>query len=183
MVDNKPGIGAGCAAHHNTGRTGRMTKLTHVQARREQVRALSEQGMSCRAIAGQLGVNYATISRDRRALGLLGGTIVGLDGRTQHHVFAPPEQSRRRRGRTEELLLYRFFDAEGVLLYVGLTYDLVQRFAQHSVERWWWGHWATVTATRYDSRAELEAAERKAIKSEKPLYNEVHNKTMRIRTF
>jgi hypothetical protein len=154
-----------------------------VEDRREQVRALSEQGMSVRAIADELGVHYATISRDRRLLGLRGGTIVGLDGKSKHYIFAPPEQSRRRRGRTEEHLLYRFFDAEGVLLYVGLTYDLVQRFSQHSVERWWWGQWATVTATRYVSRAELEAAERKAIKSEKPLYNEVHNKTLRIRTF
>jgi hypothetical protein len=30
---------------------------------------------------------------------------------------------------------------------------------------------------RYHSRAALEAAERKAIKSEKPLHNVVHNKT------
>jgi hypothetical protein len=156
-----------------------MTKLTHVQARQEQVRALTEQGMSCRAIADQLGVNYATISRDRRALGLTGATIVGLDGRTQHHFFAPPGQSRPRRGRTDEHLLYRFFDAKGVLLYVGITYDLLGRFSTHSVERWWWGHWATLTATRYDSRAELEAAEREAIKSEGPRYNKVHNKTLR----
>lgn len=154
-----------------------MSKLTHVQARREQVRVLTEQGMSCRAIADQLGVNYATISRDRRAIGLIWGNIVGLDGKTQRHFFAPPEQPRRLRGRTtEDHLLYRFFDAEGVLLYVGITSDLSERFLAHSVERWWWGRWAKSTVTRYYSRAVLEAAERIAIKSEKPLYNEVHNK-------
>ena len=153
-----------------------MSKLTHVQDRREQVRALAEQGMSCRAIADQLGVHYATISRDRRELGLTGGAIVGLDGRTQHHFFAPPEQSRRQRARTDDHLLYRFFDAEGVLLYVGITYDVSMRFSTHSVERWWWGQWAYSTVVRYHSRAALEAAERKAIKSEKPLHNVVHNK-------
>lgn len=150
---------------------------SYVQARREQVRVLTEQGMSCRAIADQLGVNYATISRDRRAIGLTGGTIVGLDGKAQHHFFAPPEQPRRLRGRTtEDHLLYRFFDAEGVLLYVGITSDLSMRFSTHSVERWWWGRWAYSTVVRYHSRAALEAAERKAIKSEKPLHNVVHNK-------
>lgn len=149
---------------------------SYVQARREQVRALAEQGMSCRAIADQLGVHYATISRDRRALGLIGGDIVGLDGKTQRHFFAPPEQSRRQRARTDDHLLYRFFDAEGVLLYVGITYDLSMRFSTHSVERWWWGQWAYSTVVRYHSRAALEAAERKAIKSEGPLHNVVHKK-------
>lgn len=155
-----------------------MSKLTHVQARREQVRDLTEQGMSCRAIADQLGVNYATISRDRRALGLTWGNIVGLDGKTQLHIFAPPLPPKARRGRTDDHLLYRFFDAAGVLLYVGITYDLSARFSTHSVERPWWGDWATSTVTRYDSRAELEAAEREAIKSEGPLHNTVHNKAL-----
>lgn len=62
-------------------------------------------------------------------------------------------------------------------MYVGITYDLSMRFSTHSVERWWWGQWAYSTLVRYYSRAALEAAERKAIKSEKPLHNVVHNKT------
>lgn len=151
----------------------------YVQARREQVRALSEQGMSCRAIADQLGVHYATISRDRRELGLMGGNIVGLDGKTQLHFFAPPLPPKARRGRTEDHVLYRFFDAAGALLYVGITYDPPTRLSMHNVSQPWWGDWATSTMTRYDSRAELVAAEREAIKSEKPLYNIVHNKTLR----
>ena len=148
-----------------------------IQDRREQVRALTEQGMSLRAIADQLGVNFSTISKDRSALGLTGAVIVGLDGKTQRRFFAPPLPPKARRGRTDDHLLYRFFDTEGVLLYVGITYDLSMRFSQHSVERWWWGQWAYSTVVRYHSRAALEAAERLAIKSEKPLHNEVHNKT------
>ena len=148
-----------------------------IQDRREQVRALTEQGMSGNAIADQLGVSSSAISRDRSALGLTGAVIVGLDGKTQRHFFAPPLPPKARRARTEDHLLYRFFDTEGVLLYVGITYDLSMRFSQHSVERGWWGQWAYSTVVRYYSRATLEAAERKAIKSEKPLHNEVHNKT------
>jgi len=149
-----------------------------IQDRRERVRTLTEQGMSCRAIADQLGRSYSTISRDRRELGLTGAVIVGLDGNASWQSFAEPLPPKARRGRTtEDHVLYRFFDAEGVLLYVGITYDLSMRFSTHSVERWWWGQWAYSTLVRYYSRAALEAAERKAIKSEKPLHNVVHNKT------
>lgn len=149
-----------------------------IQDRRERVRALTAKGMSCRAIAEELGVNYATISRDRSALRLTGTVIVGLDGNVSWQDFAEPlPPKRRREGRTEDHVLYRFFNAEGVLLYVGITYDLSMRFSTHSVERWWWGQWAYSTVVRYHSRAALEAAERKAIKSEKPLHNAVHNKT------
>jgi len=152
-----------------------MSERPSVQARREKVRALSEQGMSCRAIADQLGVHYSTISLDRRELGLIGGNIVGLDGKNQRHFFAPPlPPKRRREGRTDEHLLYRFFDAAGVLLYVGLTDDLPTRYSRHSVMQPWWGEWATFHVTRYASRAVLEAAEQIAIKLEKPLHNVVH---------
>lgn len=153
-----------------------MSKLTHVQDRREQVRVLTEQGMSCRAIADQLGVHYATISRDRREIGLTGAAIVGLDGNVSWQDFAEPlPPKRRREGRIDEHLLYRFFDAAGVLLYVGLTDDLAGRYSKHSVVQPWWGEWATFHVTRYASRAVLEAAEQRAIKLEKPLYNVVHN--------
>jgi len=148
-----------------------------IQDRREQVRHLTEQGMSCRAIADQLGVDSSTISRDRRELGLTGAVIVGLDGNASWQSFAEPLPPKARKGRTDDHLLYRFFDAEGVLLYVGITHDLSMRFSTHSVERWWWGQWAYSTVVRYYSRAALEAAERRAIKSEKPLHNVVHNKT------
>jgi len=148
-----------------------------IQDRREQVRALTEQGMSLRAIADQLGVDSSTISRDRSALGLTGAAIIGLDGNVSWQDFAPPLPPRARRGRTADHLLYRFFDAAGVLLYVGITHDLSGRFSTHSVERGWWGQWAYSTVVRYHSRAALEAAERKAIKSGKPLHNVVHNKT------
>jgi hypothetical protein len=130
--------------------------------------------MSCRAIAEELGVNYATISRDRREIGIKFANIVGLDGKSQVHFFAPPLPPQHRRGRTEEHLLYRFFDAAGVLLYVGITDYLTNRFSQHSVVQPWWGEWATFHVTRYASRAVLEAAERRAIRLEKPLYNVVH---------
>ena len=152
-----------------------MLKRPSVQARREKVRELTAKGMSCRAIAEELGVNFATISRDRSALRLTGTVIVGLDGNVSWQDFAEPlPPKRRREGRTDEHLLYRFFDAAGVLLYVGLTDDLPTRYSRHSVVQPWWGEWATFHVTRYPSRAVLEAAEQIAIKLEKPLHNVVH---------
>ena len=154
-----------------------MSERPSVQARREKVRELTAKGMSCRAIAEELGVNYATISRDRSALRLTGAIIVGLDGNVSWQEFAEPlPPKRRREGRTDEHLLYRFFDAAGVLLYVGLTDDLPTRYSRHSVVQPWWGEWATFHVTRYASRAVLEAAEKRAIKLEKPLYNVVHSR-------
>jgi len=153
-----------------------MSKRPYIQARREKVRELTEQGMSARAIAEELGVNYSTISRDRSALGLIGQVIVGIDGKASWQSFANPLPPKHRRGRTEEHLLYRFFDAAGVLLYVGITDYLTNRFSQHSVVQPWWGDWATFHVTRYASRAEVKFAERIAIKLEKPLHNVVHSR-------
>lgn len=80
--------------------------------------------------------------------------------------------------------LYRIFDAEGSLIYVGATSALKQRMAQHrSTHRWLGGHpvlsvgdrMATWFATEYPTRAEAFAAERLVIASESPELNTNHN--------
>ena len=145
------------------------------QARREKVRELTEQGMSLSSIAEELGVDRSTISRDRSALRLKGAAIVGLDGNVSWQDFAEPlPPKKRREGRIPEHLLCRFFDAAGVLLFVGITDDLPTQFSTYSVEQPWWGDWATFQVTRYASRAKLEAAKPIVIKLEKPLHNVVH---------
>lgn len=70
--------------------------------------------------------------------------------------------------------LYRFYDVGGKLLYVGITSNPRLRFAQHRKLKPWWNDIATREIVHYRSRAELAAAEVKAIKKERPLYNIAH---------
>lgn len=70
--------------------------------------------------------------------------------------------------------LYRFFDATGALLYVGITNNPARRFMQHGVDREWWHEVETIRMQRFDDRESVLAAEREAIKAERPRYNILH---------
>lgn len=67
--------------------------------------------------------------------------------------------------------LYRFFDADGTLLYVGITYDTEQRFASHSNNSPWWKDAVSHTVEWRDTRRLALAAELTAIRNERPRYN------------
>jgi predicted GIY-YIG superfamily endonuclease len=67
--------------------------------------------------------------------------------------------------------LYRFFDADGVLLYVGITMNPGARWDCHSKGSRWWSRMATMTAVEYPDRYSALAAEREAVKTEHPLFN------------
>lgn len=71
--------------------------------------------------------------------------------------------------------LYRFYDNTDELLYVGITLDPGKRFKQHSTQKAWWSDVADITLQKFDSRIEVLAAEREAIKTESPRYNVIHN--------
>jgi hypothetical protein len=66
--------------------------------------------------------------------------------------------------------LYRHFDAEGRLLYVGISLSAVHRLAQHRASAWF-ASIATVTIETFPSRAGAAEAERLAIQTEGPLHN------------
>ena len=66
--------------------------------------------------------------------------------------------------------VYRFYDAEDRLLYVGVTSSLGVRFGAHS-RRDWWSDVARNTVEWYDTRAEALAVEMRAIDTEAPLHN------------
>lgn len=72
-------------------------------------------------------------------------------------------------------VLYRFYSATGQLLYVGITMNPPSRFKAHRDSKEWWGEVSGITVENYDSRSDLERAERRAIQVERPLYNIVHN--------
>ena len=67
--------------------------------------------------------------------------------------------------------LYRFFDADGALLYVGITANLEQRWAAHERDKVWWPDVAEKTVEWHGTRPAALAAELAAIKAEAPRYN------------
>ncbi len=74
--------------------------------------------------------------------------------------------------------LYRFFDADDRLLYVGIAGTATQRWEQHAKEKGWWDSVARVTVENHPSRQAAADAERNAIRNESPLYNVVHNRNL-----
>jgi hypothetical protein len=66
--------------------------------------------------------------------------------------------------------VYRMFDAERHLLYVGRTGNAGQRFGDHSMKRWF-PLVKTIELEWCATRAEAVLAERRAIRSEHPRYN------------
>ena len=75
--------------------------------------------------------------------------------------------------------LYRFFDADDQLLYVGIAGNPGRRFHQHANGpdgKPWWGQVTRSTMEHFATREAAAAAEVAAIVAERPLHNVVHNK-------
>jgi hypothetical protein len=71
----------------------------------------------------------------------------------------------------EDQYLYRLYADDGALLYVGVTYSLAVRFAQHAGTQPWWHEVAHHEAVIYPSRGSVARAEALAIRDENPRYN------------
>jgi predicted GIY-YIG superfamily endonuclease len=72
--------------------------------------------------------------------------------------------------------LYRFYDATGALLYIGITADPGSRWRKHAQDKPWWHEVANIVVERHLTRTEVLEAERLAILAEHPRYNIVHNR-------
>jgi hypothetical protein len=72
-------------------------------------------------------------------------------------------------------VLYRFYDASGALLYVGITAKPIRRFRDHQKTKDWWIEVSNIRVENFSSRIELIYGERRAIVHEKPLYNITYN--------
>jgi Glu-tRNA(Gln) amidotransferase subunit E-like FAD-binding protein len=72
--------------------------------------------------------------------------------------------------------LYRHFNSNGVLLYVGVADEHHIRFRSHLKLSEWKDKIASVTIEKFDTREEATAAEIKAIQTEEPLYNSCHQR-------
>lgn len=71
--------------------------------------------------------------------------------------------------------LYRHFDEEGALLYVGISLSWPARTKAHARGSRWFDRVARVEIERFPTRDEALIAERDAIKAEHPKFNIVHN--------
>jgi len=71
--------------------------------------------------------------------------------------------------------LYRAFDINGQLLYVGISVNPTARFNQHRAIKPWWTVLANMTVEWHKSREAALDAERDAIIAEKPIHNIMHN--------
>ena len=70
--------------------------------------------------------------------------------------------------------LYRYFNSEGRLLYVGITGDNTKRQSQHRRSSFWFAEIASASFVHFDTRQEASQFEIRAIKEEQPLYNTQH---------
>ena len=71
--------------------------------------------------------------------------------------------------------LYRYYNRDGALLYVGISYNAVIRASQHKKASSWYPHATNMTIENYSSRIDAANAEIAAIEKEKPIFNKVHN--------
>lgn len=71
-------------------------------------------------------------------------------------------------------VLYRMFDTEDQLLYVGITADAPDRFHGHRQDKDWWREIAAIRLEHLANRTAALQAERDAIRTERPKYNITH---------
>ena|GEM_PF-2337736 len=75
---------------------------------------------------------------------------------------------------SDRTALYRYFDADGKLLYVGISLSPVARQAQHRNTSSWYSRIASMTVQWFDTRSEACESEKAAIATEKPERNIAH---------
>lgn len=73
-------------------------------------------------------------------------------------------------GGLAETALYRMFDSQGVLLYVGITISAISRLGHHS-RRTWFREVTQITLEWHPTLTRARAAEDRAIKTEGPRHN------------
>lgn len=74
--------------------------------------------------------------------------------------------------------LYRYYGPGDDLLYVGISLNAIQRAIDHRRRgASWWTLWERCTVERFDTREQAAQAERDAIRSERPRYNIIHNRS------
>lgn len=94
----------------------------------------------------------------------------------QNEGGSKPFKKPRKTGRAQEVLdgltdVYRHYDANGVLLYVGISLSAFTRLKGHRRDSAWFKQISHITVEHCETRVKAELAEAWAIRHEKPLYN------------
>lgn len=74
-------------------------------------------------------------------------------------------------GGTDETAVYRLYDADGRLLYVGMGRNPMGRWASHADQHAWWTDVARFEVTWYPTRREAAAEERRALREDDTVHN------------
>lgn len=77
----------------------------------------------------------------------------------------------------EKVSLYRHFDGDDVLLYVGMSISVARRLVVHESVSVWFDQVRTITIEKFDNLLEAAEAEKQAIASESPKFNSQHSTT------
>lgn len=72
--------------------------------------------------------------------------------------------------------LYRYFNEDGELLYVGKSVSAPMRLLKNKYKNSWFDEVVEITIDKIDDPTELMLAEAEAIRTERPKYNVQHNK-------
>lgn len=75
------------------------------------------------------------------------------------------------RNRSSSCSLYRFFNSNGRLLYVGISWSVAHRLKEHRTTQAWWHQVQTITIETHSTREAALTAEITAIQNERPRYN------------
>lgn len=76
----------------------------------------------------------------------------------------------------KEAVVYRVYDADDRLIYIGCSQNLEQRMSNHRNQSWWIYLAARVESQAYSDLAAARQAEAAAIQAEKPAFNLQHAK-------
>lgn len=111
----------------------------------------------------------------------LGSSVIynkeDLDAWIATHRTIPPKDSPNAIDDGVPTTLYRHYDEQGRLLYIGISLHAINRLNNHMRGSDWRDQIAKVEMVSYPSRMLALQAERQAIKDERPRHNVIHNKS------
>ena len=84
---------------------------------------------------------------------------------------------------SKKTALYRHYDNEDKLLYIGISLSAMARLSQHNRSSKWASLAVKMTTEWFDSRVEALEEEKRAIQCEAPVYNITHNSKDRQESF
>lgn len=76
---------------------------------------------------------------------------------------------------TERTALYRLYDTNGKLLYIGITRNLNTRWYTHAREKDWWPKVVRKEVEWFETREEADRAERAEVLRWRPKFNRTYN--------